>query len=742
MRKSPVFSLLASSAVLLSSVALAQPRPADPPAQPAAPETDEPETGGAEAPPAPPEDDTAVPDAEAGSAEEPPDAAAADAPGPSDGDELEPPPLPAPATPAPGATGLPPLPEPGSDAAALVRQGDERPTESSDESKRAETDQVFAEDWWSHSRPVFELHGYFRVRAEIFHKFALGRINQPDDQLWPLPLDHRYRGIQDPGTQAIGDYGPKLCTAKEAKLGSSKDPSDGLYRCRNQMQAGANMRFRLNPELHISDNLRVLTQIDMLDNVVMGSTPTGYAIQPDMNGGYETITRNGYNPISLFDVTQEPPTSGVNSTQDSIEVKRVWGEYQTPLGELRFGRMPSHWGLGILVNSGDGYDDDYQTTVDRLMAITGVKSMDLYFAAAWDFPSTGAVYSDPTNPQRPSYDLAQRDDVREWMFSIARRQNPDLTAQRLAQGKLVLNGGAYLLYRKQTLANDLEGNAAEGANVPNATANNLMQLNNTSGLVRRGASILVPDLWVQVLYKTFRFEAEGVTVQGSADNLETTSGTTVSDFSQSKFRMWGVATETEFRAIEEKLKLDFKWGWASGDAEASEDNLPGGGGLVPGHGLQGQVGDDTYSTFAFHPNYKIDLILNRNILSRVQGSYYFRPGVQYDFLRSPEGQRLGGGFAAIWTRASSFMQTPGHKRDLGIELNGKVYFQAKDGALNDVPGSMGGLYTQLEYGVLFPLGGLGYQEAEKADLQRALNSGSAGDTKAAQIFRWYVGVLF
>jgi hypothetical protein len=42
------------------------------------------------------------------------------------------------------------------------------------------------------------------------------------------------------------------------------------------MQAGANMRFRLTPELHISDNLRVLSQIDMLDNLVLGSTPSGF----------------------------------------------------------------------------------------------------------------------------------------------------------------------------------------------------------------------------------------------------------------------------------------------------------------------------------------------------------------------------------------------------------------------------------------------------------------------------------
>ena len=110
-------------------------------------------------------------------------------------------------------------------------------------------------------------------------------------------------------------------------------------------------------------------------------------------------------------------------------------------------------------------------------------------------------------------------------------------------------------------------------------------------------------------------------------------------------------------------------------------------------------------------------------------------------MRNPQGQRLGGGVAGIWTRASEFMQTPGHKRDLGIELDGKVYFQSKDGTLNDVLGTMGGFYTQLEYGVLFPMGGLGYQSREAEALKQLYTQNSA-DTKVAQIVRWYLGVLF
>jgi len=101
-----------------------------------------------------------------------------------------------------------------------------------------------------------------------------------------------------------------------------------------------------------------LRDLDLPDGkpftVVMGSTPDSYA--PGLGPSAPT----GYAPIGALASTQAPPTSGLNSIQNSIAVKRAWGEYVTPVGQLRFGRMPSHWGLGILENSGDGF----QTAVD------------------------------------------------------------------------------------------------------------------------------------------------------------------------------------------------------------------------------------------------------------------------------------------------------------------------------------------------------------------------------------------
>lgn len=575
----------------------------------------------------------------------------------------------------------------------------------------AKPNEVFAEDWWTHARPVLELHGYFRLRAELFHNFSLGRVDVPDAALWPQPPDNSYID------QSGGMHQVKLCGPDPAKL----------QNCQDKTQAGANLRFRVNPEIHISDNLRIMSQIDMLDNLVLGSTPEGYYNQPGPGGGYAVLPHGGYVARGAFATTQNTPTAGINSFKNSIEVKRVWGEYMTPVGQLRFGRMPSHWGLGMVANSGDSFDSDWQSTSDRIMFMTGIKSIDLYFGGAWDFLNEGptsATVESITGGQ--PYDLAQLDDVNQYVLIVARRRNPELAKMELARGDLVVNGGVYFVFRKQLLANDTAGTGQASLGASGADVQ--------AGYVRRGAVAYIPDAWLQLLYRKFRFEAEVATIQGKMENTNTAPGS----IEASKLSQWGVTTQTELKAVEDKLRLQFGFGWASGDAtlkpnQANQSLVPARAELQP-H----VVGPNTYKQFRFHPDYRVDLILFRHILDRVQGAYYFRPSMEYDFSRNPNGQRFGGGAAIIWSRASEFVQTPGHKRDLGVEIDLSLYFQSKDGTLNDDPDKMGGFFTMLQYGVLFPLGGLGYMPGEQANAP----AGVKLDTSAAHTLRWYMGIMY
>jgi uncharacterized protein (TIGR04551 family) len=578
--------------------------------------------------------------------------------------------------------------------------------------------EVYAEDWWSTARPALELHGYFRARAEFDYKFALNRRDV--SPMWPQPADNQY--VDTAGNL----HAVTLC---------GSDPLN-LESCDANTNMGANMRFRLAPELHISDNVRIITQIDMLDNLVAGSTPNGYANEPGGTGGYRVIPRSGYSPLSFLSTTQVAPQAGVNSTKDSILVKRVWGEYATPIGQVRFGRMPGHWGLGMYENSGDGYDSDWQTTVDALMLTTGIKSWDLYFSFRLDFANEGATTASFSEQQGQPADAAQLDDVDQYVFQLMRKQNPSDIRRDLAAGLPTFNGGAYFAYRRQTIANDTSSSgqgAALGAS--NTTI--------AQGYVRRGAEAFIPDLWFQFQFEKFRLELEGIMLWGSIENTETQAGAGTNYVNPAdsadpgwKIRQFGLVAESEYRAVEDRLRVQLKFGWSSGDSDV--ESL-----AALSSGLAPQLTTDrTYSEFRFHPDYRVDLILFRNILTRVEGAYYFRPSVEYDFFRDPDGQRVGGGAALIWARASEFVATPGHARDLGVELNFRLYYQAKDGVLNDDAEKMGGFFTQLEYGVMFPLDGLGYLTGQQQDYARYVTDAEPIDTTTAQTVRWYLGILF
>jgi uncharacterized protein (TIGR04551 family) len=597
--------------------------------------------------------------------------------------------------------------DPASDQAKLLKQGSERPT--NDGSLGARPSEVYSEDWWAHTRPIIELHGYFRTRGELFHNFSLGRpaVSTDGQNLWPQPLDNSYTLPNGTPRQVL------LC-------GSSQTTA-----CQDKTQSTANLRLRLNPEIHVSDNLRIMSQVDLLDNLVLGSTPDAYAIKPGVNSsatgnGYRPAVNgyNGYAPLGAFSTSQAPPTAGVNGYRNSIDVQRAWAEYLTPLGQIRFGRMPSHWGLGMLVNSGDGIDHDYQSNADRIMFVSGIKSMDLYFGGAWDFVSTGPTNSSPFDVYGGQpYNTANLTNVNQWVAFVAKRTNPELQRLKLARNELVVNGGIYTVYRSQLLD-------VKAGETPLTT--DTSSTNNNNGFERRGAWAIIPDAWLQILWNKLRIEGELVTIQGSIDNSPASA-------KGIDIRQWGLATQTELRAVEDKLRVQFGFGWASGDPHVE--------GLAPGpNGLQVRQSEGAISEFRFHPSYQVDYIFFRRIMSRIQGAYYFRPSVEYDFVRNPNGQKFGGGAAIIWSRASEYIQTPGNKRDLGVELDLQVYYQSKDGSLNDDPNKMGGFYSALQYGVFFPLGGLDYLPGETTG--PAVPTNVNFDLSTAQTVRLILGVMF
>lgn len=552
---------------------------------------------------------------------------------------------------------------------------------------------------WTSPQTVFEVHGYMRMRGEFQDQFSLGRdrsVSTDPDLPFELFIPREDFGALD---------GPP-----RGGCSGGGSPLDGL--CNQRALAFANMRLRIEPTIHLSDDVRVRMQLDVFDNLVLGSTPDGYAYDPST--GQRRFS--SFVPLTAFSQTQVPSSAGVNSWTDSIVVRRAWAEVRNRgLGELRFGRMGNHWGLGLLANGGDGIDSDWQSDVDRIMAIT--RLVGFYFFGAWDFASEGFVYENPVDRRVP-FDAVRNDDVDQFTFGVARRSTPEEQAAALRRGDFVLNGGIYFVYRTQNLTTGATPNPLEPSASP--------------VIYRRGFEVFVPDLWVQFLYENLRLEAEATMMIGTIDNMaledpldgeQFTAGTnTILNF--------GIAFEGEYHLLNNQLGIYFYTGYATGDADV--EGLSGGGSGPIQTQRQRSTGspDTNLSAFSFHPNYRIDMIFWRTIMRQFGSAYYFRPGLSYDFIRSSFGQLLGARADVIWSRAAEPVQTWGNQADIGVEIDVQAYYRSEDG-----PDLLDGFYASLQYGIFFPLGGLGYLPGQTP-------SGPYQGGQNAQTLRLILGVQY
>jgi uncharacterized protein (TIGR04551 family) len=98
--------------------------------------------------------------------------------------------------------------------------------------------------------------------------------------------------------------------------------------------------------------------------------------------------------------------------------------------------------------------------------------------------------------------------------------------------------------------------------------------------------------------------------------------------------------------------------------------------------------------FRFHPDYRVDRILFREIIGTVTDAVYARPHVKLRLFQSTSGS-ITASLAAIASMAMFASSTPGLKRPLGVELDPTIAYEGHDG-----------LAVALEHAILFPLAGL------------------------------------
>jgi uncharacterized protein (TIGR04551 family) len=267
---------------------------------------------------------------------------------------------------------------------------------------------------------------------------------------------------------------------------------------------------------------------------------------------------------------------------------------------------------------------------------------------------------------------------------------------------------------------------------------------------RRGYYWL-PDIWVKFERKRFRIELEAAALLGSFEHRVTPTalGYTIGGVQVAgvpnpsndslSLTQFGAVAQGEYRFFDGSLHIGLEVGYASGDNSPGFGNHPARvqdvahGGVVsiappgaidgPKYCLSAINPDGTLCTkgtirsFRFNPDYRIDMILWREILGNVTGAIYAKPSIAYDIT---EGFKVFG--AVIYSRAVFARETPSTTNpNLGVELNLGIRYETEDG-----------FFAQAAWGVLFPLGGLGFSPATP----------NAPGLDTAQALRGLMGVRF
>jgi len=241
----------------------------------------------------------------------------------------------------------------------------------------------------------FTLHGYLRLRGDVFDDLDLSRGPTPSTGTTIFP------------TPAAGGGGHVITSA--------------------------DMRLRLEPELKVGQAVRFYSRVDVLDNVGWGSTPD---VLPSTTAESYAVS----NAAS--------PTAGYNSINEAIRVKRAWGEVALPFGVLSAGRMGAliSWGTGFFVNNGDCLQCDNGDAGDRI-ALT-VPLLGHLFTGLYELSASG--------PQVPlGFGQAVQADTRAGVntiaIAIAKYQSPEAQRRTVEAGRRLIQYGFLGSYRWQNL---------------------------------------------------------------------------------------------------------------------------------------------------------------------------------------------------------------------------------------------------------------------------------------------------
>jgi len=202
----------------------------------------------------------------------------------------------------------------------------------------------------------FEMDGYYRIRGHLFGNLFDKEF--PKDGARDVAMYYLQNADTDIPAEFSDAFRASYPSATTSQLVDSYCRSY-VTQCRKAIHDPHRsswfvQRGRFEPKLSMR-GIKVQATIDVFDNVIWGDNEN-LAATPLFAGSPSATQTDG-------------------TVTDTIKVRRLWAEWKTAFGLLRIGRQPSHWGLGILVNDGNGFRNDFGeayegATFDRIIFAT------------------------------------------------------------------------------------------------------------------------------------------------------------------------------------------------------------------------------------------------------------------------------------------------------------------------------------------------------------------------------------
>jgi hypothetical protein len=296
-------------------------------------------------------------------------------------------------------------------------------------------------------------------------------------------------------------------------------------------------RLRIMPTVSYQKLASLNLQIDAIDDVLWGDN-------------------NGVSSAPLFATETSDQHFLGGRVRDSVTIPRAWVQFNIPVGLMRVGRQPSHWGMGLLANGGGTanldtitppppgepdrpaqdhfFDDDFGdnhfgSTADRILFVTRPvsiaktimkaknKESKIVVGYAYDklsesplLPAEGFTGSFRPFGQQGFLSRRGGDDVNEHVF-LAVYSDPDWDQVRYTDQ---LRAGIYTVLRTSkkgsTFPSDLPDLVAEGANCSGAMEDPSVQV----PCEDTGSKVYIADLWYKLRYGPWYSEAELIHIGG------------------------------------------------------------------------------------------------------------------------------------------------------------------------------------------------------------------------------------